>query len=75
MKTIDRINQRIKNLPEKSQKEVLNFVDFLLSKTGKIDNDFNISNWNQFSLDQAMNGLEEENIPLYNENDIKENLP
>ena len=74
MKTIDRINQRIKNLPEKSQKEVLNFVEFLLSKAGKIDNDLSIANWNQFSLDQAMKGLEED-VPVYNENDIKENMP
>lgn len=75
MKTIERINQRIKALPEKSQKEVLHFVEFLLSKTGKIENDLSFSDWNEFSLNSAMKGLEKDDLPIYNENDVKEGLP
>ncbi len=37
MKTIDKISQRIRKLPERSQKEVLHFIEFLLSKAGKIE--------------------------------------
>ena len=74
METIDRINQRIKRLPEKSQKEVLHFVEFLLSKAGKLEEDYNSTDWNKFSLDQAMKGLENDDMPEYSKSDLKERL-
>ena len=73
MKTIDRINKRIRRLPEKAQIEVLNFVEFLLSKSGKIEEGADIEIWNKLSLDQAMRGLEDDDMPDYSESDIKEN--
>lgn len=72
MKTIDRINQRVKVLPERSKKEVLQFVEFLLSKAGTIESDLTISNWSEFSLDQAMKGLENDDLLEYTESDLNE---
>jgi hypothetical protein len=72
MKTIDKITQRIKKLPENSQKEVLLFVEFLLSKSGVFEEGMDIQSWNKFSLDQAMHGLEKDDLPEYYESDLKE---
>lgn len=72
MKTIDKITQRIKKLPEHSQKEVLLFVEFLLSKSGVFEEEMDIQRWNKFSLEQAMQGLENDEIPEYFESDLKE---
>lgn len=72
MKMIDKITQRIKRLPENSQKEVLLFVEFLLSKSGVYEAGMDTQSWNKFSLDQAMKGLEKDDLPEYYESDLKE---
>lgn len=72
MKTIDKITQRIKKLPVNSQKEVLLFVEFLLSKSGEFEEGMDLQNWNNFSLAQAMNGLNNDDLPEYYESDLKE---
>jgi len=72
MKTIDEITRKIKKLPVKSQKEVLSFIEFLLSKTGNFEDGMDRRSWNQFSLDQAMRGMEEDGLPEYDESDLTE---
>lgn len=72
MKTIDKISQRIRRLPERSQKEVLHFIEFLLSKAGKIEEGIDPQTWSKFSLDQAMRGIENDDMPNYYESDLKE---
>lgn len=72
MKTIDKITDRIRKLPERSREEVLDFVEFLLAKSGKIEEGMNTDSWNKFSLDQAMHGFENDGMPDYYESDLKE---
>jgi hypothetical protein len=72
METIDKITQRIRRLPERSQKEVLHFIEFLLSKAGKIEEGIDTQTWSKFSLDQAMRGIENDDMPNYYESDLKE---
>ncbi|HEY9705381.1 MAG TPA: DUF2281 domain-containing protein [Allocoleopsis sp.] len=62
------IHQKIDILPENQQIQVLNFVDFLINKNIKQENEL----FNQFSLSQAMEGLENDNLPEYTEQDLKE---
>ncbi len=72
MSTIEKINQSIKKLSKNSQIEVLNFIEFLLSKSGIVSDDYDIEDWNQFSLNQAMKGLEDEKHIVYHVSDLKE---
>ena len=62
------IKQKIDNLSEDEQKKVLNFVDFLQEKSHEIET----KEWNQFSLEQAMRDLEDNNLPEYTEADLVE---
>ena len=72
LKTIEKITKRIIKLPKKSQVEVLHFVEFLLSKSGATEEEYNNQKWNRFSLEQAMKGLENDDLPEYYESDLKE---
>lgn len=72
MTTIDRITSKIKKLPEKSQKEVLLFVEFLLSKSGEMGEETEGQLWSRFSLEQAMRGLENDDLPEYTTTDLQE---
>ena len=62
------IDQNIDNLSEEEQKKVLEFVYFLQQKSCEVENE----EWNQFSLQQAMRGLENDNLPEYTEADLVE---
>jgi Protein of unknown function (DUF2281) len=62
------ISQKIDNLSENKQIEVLDFIDFLLKKNLEEENE----QWNQFSLAQAMKGLENDEFPEYTEADLIE---
>jgi hypothetical protein len=59
----EQIMQHVNTLPETAQSEVLDFVEYLESKSAK-------ANWSEFSLSQAMRGIESE-ATLYSLNDIK----
>ena len=72
MKTIDKISERIRRLPERSREEVLDFVEFLLSKSGKMETGMDNKSWSDFSLNQAMRGLEADGMLNYSESDLKE---
>lgn len=71
MQLTKKIQNRIKELPEVYQIEVLDFVEYLLSKSQQDVSRQEDIDWSAFSLDSAMRGMEDENVPLYSEEDIK----
>ncbi|GAB4307235.1 MAG: hypothetical protein Kow0091_11960 [Geminocystis sp.] len=62
------INQKIENLSESEQMKVLNLIDIIQQENLKTENQL----WSQFSLEQAMKGLENDLIPEYTEADLIE---
>ncbi|MBN1755737.1 DUF2281 domain-containing protein [bacterium] len=71
MKIKEKISENIDKLPENFQSEVLDFVEYLLSKsTGNMILEQN-NDWSNFSLASAMRGMEDEKTPDYSEEDIK----
>ncbi|MBD2393778.1 hypothetical protein H6G11_05860 [Cyanobacterium aponinum FACHB-4101] len=62
------INQKIENLSESEQMKVLNLIDIVQQENLKTENQL----WSQFSLEQAMKGLENDLIPDYTEADLIE---
>jgi hypothetical protein len=75
MTVIDKIHQRVLILPKPLQTQVLDFVEFLLSK-GETDLQDNIQDidtleWSNLSLTMAMRGMEDEEEP-YTIGDLKE---
>jgi len=60
----EKIIRHIHELPESKKAEVLDFVEYLKSKTDEKD-------WSEFSLSSAMRGMEDE-ISLYSLEDLKE---
>ena len=66
MAVVDLIQDRVRLLPEQTQKEVLDFVDYLIYKSGE-DRE-----WFEMSVRMAMRGLEGEEWPEYGDEDLKE---
>lgn len=62
----EKIIRHIQELPESKKAEVLDFVEYLRSKTEERD-------WFEFSLTSAMRGMEKE-VALYSLDDIKESF-
>ena len=68
MALADRIHQRVQELPASSQTEVLDFVEYLISRASRQeDND-----WTNLSLAFALRGMEDEEMPTYTLADLKE---
>ncbi len=67
MSVTEKIAHDLQTLPAAAQAEVLDFVEFLKSKTAPAED----ADWSAFSLTQAMRGLETE-PDLYSETDLKE---
>ena len=61
------IRKKVKLLPEPTQQEVLDFVDYLLQKSRQED-----VLWSKLSLRWALRGLEDEEWPEYDAQDLKE---
>ena len=72
MVVTEQINSKLQKLPALYQQEVLHFVEFLSQKAmrGEAENEENL--WADFSLAQAMRGLEDDDTPEYTEADLKE---
>ena len=66
METQNRLEELVRNLPEDLRAEVYDFVCFLLQRELREET----KEWNQFSLRQALRGLEGEE-ELYTKDDIK----
>jgi hypothetical protein len=67
MSTAEKLQVQIEKLPESLQAEVLDFVEYLLTKTMR-DND---DDWSSLSLATAMRGMEDEETSLYAISDLK----
>ena len=61
------IRKKVKLLPEPTQQEVLDFVDYLLQKSRQED-----VLWSKLSLRWALRGLEDEEWSEYDAQDLKE---
>ena len=68
----EKINRTVEKLPFEVQLQVLDFVEFVARKAEKINADDEEKRWEDFSLNQAMKGLEDEEMPEYTEADLKE---
>jgi hypothetical protein len=62
----DKIIKEIRDLPESKKAEVLDFVEYLKTKTEDRD-------WSIFSLSSAMRGMEDEDSP-YSLGDLQESF-
>jgi hypothetical protein len=69
MSVADEIIKHVKTLPESAQAEILDFVEYLKSKTQKAKTEK--TDWSDLSLSQAMRGMESE-PSLYSLDDINE---
>ena len=71
MTVTEEIIKHVKTLPDAVQAEILDYVEYLESKTKKAKDEK--SKWSDFSLSRAMRGIESE-ISLYSLDDVKEKL-
>lgn len=69
MSIAEKIVEQVRALPESAQTDVLDFVEFLKTKSSNASADD--TDWSKLSLDQAMRGMENEPSP-YTERDLKE---
>jgi len=60
------INHEIDNLSESEQRKVLELINLVQQKGVKNEN----QEWSDFSLEQAMRGLENDLLPEYTEADL-----
>jgi len=67
MAIADLIQDKVNWLSEPTQLEVLDFVDYLLHKSRQED-----VLWSKLSLTSALRGLEDEEWPDYDDQDLKE---
>ncbi len=68
MTITDKIQQHVQKLPTSFQAEVLDFVEYLLTKAGKRREE---RDWSDLSLALAMRGMEDESMPLYTTADLR----
>ncbi len=66
------IQEKIDILSESKQVEVLNFLNYLIECQQEISIQQENAKWSQFSLAQAMQGLENDSLPEYTERDLKQ---
>ena len=66
MKIEEKISESVRKLPPSLQQELLDFVDFLLTKAERRETRV----WNDFSITSAIRGVEDEE-PLYTLEDVK----
>jgi hypothetical protein len=71
MTTKQVIQAKIDILPENKYAEVLDFLNSLIKDQMNNDTQQENQEWSQFSLEQAMIGLEDESSLEYTEQDLK----
>lgn len=71
MALTDKIQERIQQLPVPLQAEVLDFIEFLLTKARQEATEDDEDLWNHMSLSLAMCGMEGEDSPQYTPADLK----
>lgn len=72
MNVTEKINERVQQLPERTQSEVLDFVEYLLAKAERQQVRQEEHEWSRTSLSLAMRGMEDENGPEYTADDLEE---
>lgn len=72
MTTAQAILERLKDLPDSAQQEVLDFVKFLESRRSELAQEEDVA-WSDLSLASAMRGMEDEETP-YTLADLKESF-
>ncbi|MBN1995154.1 MAG: DUF2281 domain-containing protein [Anaerolineae bacterium] len=73
MTVTESIQQYVQKLPTSLQIEVLDFVKYLLfKKEQEVLSDQDDSAWSDLSLELAMRGMEDENLPVYTREDLQE---
>lgn len=72
MNVTEKINERVQQLPERTQSEVLDFVEYLLAKAERQQARQAEQEWSRQSLSLAMRGMEDENGPEYTAEDLEE---
>ncbi len=72
MLVTEQIADRLQRLPPALQCEVLDFIEFLAQKVAQREAGGEEAEWMEFSLAQAMAGLEDEDAPEYSAADVKE---
>jgi hypothetical protein len=71
MMITDKIQAGVQKLPMAYQAEVLDFIEYLLTKTTRGDREHEESLWSDISLTSAMRGMEDEDSPRYTKADLK----
>jgi hypothetical protein len=71
MTITEKIQAGVQQLPTAYQAEVLDFVEYLLTKAIRGARDQEESLWSDVSLTSAMRGMEEEDFPQYTRADLK----
>lgn len=72
MMVVERIFDSVQKLPEPFQMEVLDFIEYLLMKAQRDAAEGDEYTWASMSLDLAMRGMEDEDMPKYTMADLKE---
>lgn len=72
MTTVDRISQQVNHLPESFQKQVLDYIEFLVSKTKRENSRHEDLEWFSLSVTSAMRDMDDEDGPIYDKADLKE---
>jgi hypothetical protein len=75
MNVAEKINKQVRRLPEQTQAEVLDFVEYLLTKREREEDRNEGEEWTRLSLASAMRGMEDEPEPEYTEADFEERFP
>jgi len=71
MSVTEKINERVQQLPERTQAEVLDFVEYLLAKAERQQARREEREWSRQSISLAMRGIEEDD-PEYTAEDLEE---
>ena len=71
MTVSESIQQYVQKLPISLQMEVLDFAKYLLFKQEVLSNQDD-SAWSNLSLELAMQGMENEDLPVYTREDLQE---
>lgn len=74
MAVTEKINQSVHRLPERLQTEVLDFVEYLLTKSERETQARDEGEWTHLSLSLAMRGVEDEEETDYSFSDLKESF-
>jgi len=72
MNVTEQITHEVKTLSLEAQQEVLDFVAFLRTRLETRQSRKDDIQWSEFSIGNALRGMEQEAVPEYSEADLKE---